>query len=175
MASRSNNSKVKGVWLVAIPINQEFSQPQFHFGERVKWWVETKSTRNWLTGRIKGMWFTEKYEWEYWVEVDPKSVDGLELEDSTTLRESALKFVKDANSTREFLQPISEWQPTHLAATFLGLSPDQLRNLRLRGVFVEGQHYRDTSLPNSARPCWQWHVERCNQQLAKKRKSVKDG
>lgn len=132
------------------------------------------SARNWLTGRIKGMWFTEEHEWEYWIEVDSKSVSGLELEETTTLRESALKFVRDTNSTRQFLQPASEWQPTQLAAKSLGLSPDQLRNLRLNGVFVEGQHYRDTSLPNSLRPCWQWHVERCNQQLAKRKSSRDD-
>ncbi|MBM0745161.1 hypothetical protein JOY44_27170 (plasmid) [Phormidium sp. CLA17] len=47
----------------------------------------------------------------------------------------------------------------------LGITNNQLRKLRLNGLFKQGFHYRDTSIPNSGLPRWQWHVERCTQAL----------
>ncbi|MBD2261098.1 DNA-binding protein [Pseudanabaena sp. FACHB-2040] len=55
---------------------------------------------------------------------------------------------------------------TEAAATLLGISAEQLRHLRRSGLFKAGHHYRDTSIPGSGKPRWQWHVERCAQALA---------
>jgi hypothetical protein len=150
------------VWLVAVPAKNEFTQPQFHFGECVKWTSESSPNRCWLTGRIRGMWFSDSHKWEYLIALDSSSVGKTELEASAILNESELKLVEGASMIRKYLKPASEWQPTEQAAVALGLSSDQLRNLRLKGLFSEGQHYRDTSVPGSARPYWQWNIEQCS-------------
>lgn len=162
--TRSSIPSSEIAWFVLVPKTTEFTQPQFHFGERVKWLVEIDANRQWLTGRIKGMWFAAQ-QWEYLVALDAKSVAGVDLEAVEVLAELDLKLVTDAATLRQKPQLNSEWQPTDQAAKILGLSADQLRNLRLKGFFIEGEHYRDASLPNSNRAYWQWHVERCNQFL----------
>jgi len=90
---------------------------------------------------------------------------GIELEDFVFLNQSELSKVSDSLSVISHPLPKSEWLMTRQAAAHLGLSPDQLRNLRVKGRFTSGVHYRDTSVPHSRRPCWQWHVERCHQAL----------
>jgi hypothetical protein len=54
---------------------------------------------------------------------------------------------------------------TQAAAATLGLSPAQLRKLRRKQLFKVGYHYRDTSVPGSGLPRWQWHVARCGKAL----------
>lgn len=156
-------------WSVLVPARAEFTQPRFHFGERVKWTLEIGASQHWLTGRIRGMWFSDSHEWEYLIALDARStIDNTELDASAILNETELKLVEDSNSIRKYLKPASEWQPTESAAVALGLSSDQLRNLRLKGLFREGQHYRDASVPGSARPYWQWNVEQCSQLLSRR-------
>lgn len=162
--TRSSIPSSEIAWFILVPKSTEFTQPQFHFGERVKWQADTGSTRQWLTGRIKGMWFGTQ-QWEYLVELDSKLIAGIDLEKIEVFAELDLKLVDDATTLRKAPQLNSEWQPTDQAAKILGLSADQLRNLRLKGLFIEGQHYRDASLPGSNRAYWQWHVEHCNQFL----------
>jgi hypothetical protein len=99
------------------------------------------------------------------VALDSKPTGEIDLEEVEVFAATALKLVDDTATLRQAPQLHSEWQPTDQAAKILGLSTDQLRNLRLKGLFIEGQHYRDASLPGSNRAYWQWHVERCNQVL----------
>jgi hypothetical protein len=152
------------IWLIAVP-KAEFSEPPFHFGERVKWWIDDKGVRHYLTGRIWGCWYSESEIWEYYIKLDAHQNIGIELEDFVFLNPTELRKVSDSSSMINQLKPNSSWFMTREAAAHLGVSPDQLRNLRSKGLFKSGVHYRDSSVPGSARPCWQWHVERCHQAL----------
>lgn len=160
-------------WMIAVPMRAEFTQPQFHFGERVKWLINHDAHRLWLSGRIMGLWFTQPDEqWEYLIRLDPIDPPaGIELDETTIALEIELKLVNDAHAIRHSLLPITDWQTTDLAARSLGLSSDQLRNLRLRGFFSDGYHVRDASVPNSRRPYWQWHIQRCEAALEASKKS----
>jgi hypothetical protein len=160
-------------WMIAIPMRAEFTQPLFHFGERVKWFVDHNASQFWLSGRITGMLFVQPDErWEYLIRIDPiEPPAGIELDETALLEEMELKLVNDADAIRNALLPITDWQTTDLAARSLGLSPDQLRNLRLKGFFNDGYHVRDTSVPNSRRPYWQWHIQRCEAALEASKKS----
>jgi hypothetical protein len=152
-------------WFIGVPKRADFTQPPFHFGERVKWWLDVEGVRHYLTGRIKGMLFTANQDWECWIELDRnRTITKYGLEDDV-LGASRLTLVKDSSSIRNQLKPPSEWALTNEAATRLGISSDQLRNLRLKGLFKSGYHYRDSSVPGSARPRWQWHIERCGKAL----------
>ncbi|WP_103666438.1 hypothetical protein [Pseudanabaena sp. BC1403] len=53
-----------------------------------------------------------------------------------------------------------DWIPTEQAAVELGITPRQLRKLRLQGVFKAGKHYRKKN-PIAARPTYVWHCDRC--------------
>ncbi|MBD1860026.1 DNA-binding protein [Leptolyngbya sp. FACHB-1624] len=63
------------------------------------------------------------------------------------------------------LQLEPEWRLTRVAAQKLGVSSEQLRKLRRRGLFKSGYHYRDISVPGSGKSRWQWHLTRCGQAL----------
>ena len=152
-------------WLIAVPKRAEFSQPDFHFGERCQWFSTSERDRHDFTGRITGMWFSRTYGWEYLMNLDrPLRSQGC-LEEEAVVNQSNLTLILDRYSIRNQLKPTSEWLFTSEAAQSLGISPDHLRHLRLKGLFKSGYHCRDTSLPGSARPCWQWHVERCHEAL----------
>ena len=71
-----------------------------------------------------------------------------------------------ATAVEAYLQPASAWLQTAPAAQVLGISSEQLRKLRRRGLFKVGTHCRDTSIPGSGLARWQWHIERCQQALA---------
>lgn len=153
-------------WLIAVPKRQEFTQPQFHFGERVKWSrKETQGTWLCRTGRIIGMQFTAEQVWNYQLQLDSDSMSG-DMEQTVCVDAEEIKLVNDSASVRTHLNPASDWVTTQQAAQELGVSPEQLRKLRRRGLFKVGYHYRDTSVPGSGLPRWQWHVERCGKALA---------
>jgi hypothetical protein len=137
-------------WMIAVPMRAEFIQPLFHFGERVKWLITAETRRFWLSGRIMGLWFSKEMEgWQYVIQMDKiKPPPGTELDETAIVEEIELQLVNDADAIRHSLTPPSDWQTTDLAAQALGLSPDQLRKLRLKGCLREGYHVRDASLPN---------------------------
>jgi len=153
-------------WLLGIPKRQEFTQPKFHFGERVKWGTEaTSGTWNWQTGRIIGLSFTANRLWTYLIDLDQNGQAADTESNEQSLEEQSLQLVKDSASLRNQLKPESEWLLTQQAAERLGLSATQLRKLRRKGLFKAGHHYRDTSVPGSGLPRWQWHLERCGKAL----------
>jgi hypothetical protein len=153
-------------WLVAVPKRQEFTQPEFHFGERVKWSGED-AQGIWFcrTGRIIGMKFTTEQGWHYQLQLDPDSI-APDMDQTVIVAAEDIKLVKDSASIRTHLKPESDWVITQQAAQALGVSPEQLRKLRRRGLSKIGHHYRDTSVPGSGLSRWQWHVERCGKALA---------
>lgn len=57
-----------------------------------------------------------------------------------------------------------DWADTDQAALQLGITPRQLRELRKRGVFKSGKHYRKKN-PQAANPRYVWHIERCSKIL----------
>lgn len=152
-------------WIIAVPKRQEFTQPSFHFGERVKFCQGQGIDRTWETGRITGMHFVEGEEWLYSVLLDNTSELVLCGVQEVTARAVELKLVQDSCTIRTQLQPQKQWLLTAEAASQLGITAAQLRKLRLNGLFKSGHHYRDISVPNSGLPRWQWHVERCNKAL----------
>lgn len=165
--SNSINSTMdhEHAWFVAVPKRQEFTQPSFHFGERVKFYQGQGHERTWETGRITGMQFVEGQQWTYNVILDNTSsliTCGVQ---ALTAREDELKLVKDSYAIRDQLQPERPWLLTGKAALQLGITATQLRKLRLNGLFKSGHHYRDISIPGSGLSRWQWHVGRCAQAL----------
>lgn len=166
--NKPSNCPQDYVWLIAVPKRVQFIEPLFHFDERVKFRSESgkKDLHCWETGRIIGMKFVGvEADWVYSVCID---VDSPLFElgvQEVSVKQSQLKLVKDSCSIRELLLGEQAWFPTAEAASRLSISPEQLRKLRLNGMFKSGHHYRDTSIPGSGRPCWQWHVERCSQAL----------
>ena len=152
-------------WFVGVPKCQEFTQPQFHFGERVKWSYEEDGHRIYRTGRILGMKFTPAQQWQYEIHLDVESSRSSEGEREVTIPETALTLISDSASIRLQLQPEPDWRLTRVAAQKLGVSSEQLRKLRRRGLFKSGYHYRDISVPGSGKSRWQWHLTRCSQAL----------
>lgn len=154
------------VWLIIVPKRVEFCQPSFHFGERVKFCQGHGKDRSWETGRIVGMNFTDSDQWVYTVSLDlesPLSQCGIQ---EITAYQHELQLVKDHCSLRSAVDIQPQWFNTAEAAELLNVSPAQLRKLRLNGMFKSGHHYRDTSVPGSGLPRWQWQVERCSKALA---------
>lgn len=153
-------------WFIAVPKYQEFTQPEFYFGERVKG-VKKKiqGTQFDRTGRIIGMKFTTEQVWHYYLQLDP-SDQSPEIAQAAIVSAKEITLVKDSDSVRTHFKPASDWVTTQQAAQQLGVSPEQLRKLRRRGLFKVGYHYRDTSVPGSGLSRWQWHVERCGKALA---------
>ena len=152
-------------WIIAVPKRQEFTQPAFHFGERVKFCQGQGSELVWETGRITGMHFVDGEQWLYSVLLDNTSAlvsDGVQ---AVTAKAIELKLVKDSYAIRAQFQPQKQWLLTAEAALQLSLTATQLRKLRLNGLFKSGHHYRDISVPNSGLPRWQWHVECCSKAL----------
>lgn len=152
-------------WLITIPKRSEFSEPAFHFGERVKFCPGKEGDRTWETGRIVGMKASEQEQWIYHIELDsdsPLYACGIQ---ELSAKQNEVSLVKDSCSVRNQVQATRAWFPTAEAAALLGITNNQLRKLRLNGLFKQGFHYRDTSIPNSGLPRWQWHVERCTQAL----------
>jgi len=110
-------------WLIVVPKRQEFTQPKFHFGERVKWCTEAKSS-SWgcQTGRIIGVHFIASHGWTYLINLDQegKAPDAASGEQS--IAEQFLQLVKDSASLRRQLKPAADWLLTNQAAARLGLS-----------------------------------------------------
>ena len=152
-------------WFIGVPKCQEFTQPQFHFGERVKWTHEADGHRFYRTGRIFGMTFTPAQQWQYEIHLDVESSLSSQEEGEVTIPETALKLVPDSQSIRPQLRPEPDWRLTQDAAQTLGVSAEQLRKLRRKGLFKSGYHYRDISVPGSGKSRWQWHVIRCGKAL----------
>ena len=153
-------------WLIIVPKRAEFSEPLFHFGERVKFCQGQGRERSWETGRITGMKFDASAQWSYSIALDlesPLSECGVE---EVTARQAELQLVKDSCTLRSTLEAQLQWFNTAEAAEALNVKPGQLRKLRLNGMFKIGHHYRDTSVPGSGLPRWQWHVERCTKALS---------
>jgi hypothetical protein len=151
-------------WFIAVPKRQEFTEPPFHFGERVKWKeLDETGECTFRSGRIIGLSFLPKDLWQCQVWCD----DANDTHQPTFLAARNLKLVKDSVSIRSQIEmPQSSWKMTAEAAELLGLTADQLRKLRRYGLFKQGHHFRDTSVPGSGKPRWQWHVERCTRALA---------
>lgn len=150
-------------WLIAIPKRQEFTAPPFHFGERVKWQeMGTTGEHSFHSGRILGLSFSLDDDWQCQVCRDEAAEDRF-----ISLAASRLKLVQDSASIRQQLAARrSAWKMTVKAAAELGITADQLRKLRRCGLFKPGHHFRDTSVPGSGKPRWQWHLERCARALA---------
>ncbi len=156
-------------WLVLVPKRQEFNQPPFHFGERVKWAERDASNQHvFQTGRLLGLLFQE--DTEEWIGLI--RLDVAEISDAPAWKPlvvhpcQSLKLVSDSTVIRDQLQTKSVWMMTKDAAAALGLSPEQLRRLRRKELFKAGVHCRDTSVPGSGIARWQWHVERCSKAIA---------
>lgn len=152
-------------WLITVPKRSEFSEPDFHFGERVKFCPGQGKNCSWETCRIIGIKVSGQDKWIYQIELDddsPLYACGIQ---ELSAKQSELSLVKDSYSVRNQFQATREWFLTAEAAALLGITSNQLRKLRLNGMFKNGYHYRDTSIPNSGLPRWQWHVERCTQAL----------
>ena len=155
------------VWYIAVPTSAEFTQPQFHFGERVSWSLEDETDQCRITGRIFGMDFhAADGEWHYDITPDAGQHLPFELEEFVFLTDQALTLIQDEFTLRGNVDPLCDWLPTQQAARRLGLLPDQLRNLRQQGRFIAGHHCRDASVPGSRRSLWQWHLGRCHEALA---------
>ena len=152
-------------WFIGVPKCQEFTQPQFHFGERVKWTHEADGHRFYRTGCILGMTFTLAQQWQYEIHLDVESSLSSQEDCEVTIPETALKLVPDSQSIRPQLQTEPDWRLTQVAAQALGVSAEQLRKLRRKGLFKSGYHYRDISVPGSGKSRWQWHVVRCGKAL----------
>jgi hypothetical protein len=58
-----------------------------------------------------------------------------------------------------------KWYYTAQASGVLDLPAEKLRDLARSGMFKVGFHIRDVSGPNSKRPTWQFHIERCEKLL----------
>ncbi|MBM0745570.1 hypothetical protein JOY44_29560 (plasmid) [Phormidium sp. CLA17] len=153
------------VWFIGVPKCQEFTQPQFYFGERVKWPYKEDGHRIYRTGRIFGMTFTSAQQWQYEIHLDLESSLPVQEDGDVTIPETALKLVPDSQSIRPQLRPEPDWRLTQVAAQTLGVSAEQLRKLRRRGLFKSGYHYRDISVPGSGKSRWQWHAIRCGKAL----------
>lgn len=163
-----NNSVVPEAdhaWFLAVPKRQEFTMPAFHLGERVKWRVagEGRSPR-YQSGRVMGLVFRASQEWHYIICVDVPETDAEAWQEHPA---TVLTLVPDTASIRSQIDlHQSPWQMSEAAAAALGISAAQLRKLRRQGMFKAGHHYRDTSVPGSGKPRWQWHVGRCEKALA---------
>lgn len=144
-----------------------FTPPQFYFGDRVQWTGED-ANGVWAsrTGQITGLHFTRLRTWQYQVRFDADPATDAESELDVSCAEWLLQLRQKPNRIEPHLPPPSEWLTTAQAAQVLGLSPEQLRRLRRKGLFKVGHHCRDTSFPNSGLSRWQWHVVRCGQALA---------
>ncbi|MBD2054648.1 hypothetical protein H6F88_01150 [Oculatella sp. FACHB-28] len=164
MEKAFNNSS-SHIWYIAVPSSGGFTEPQFHFGERVRWSLEEQGNLYQLTGRIVGIWFYNNC-WNYDINLDLAHIEEIELEECVTLQDVDLSLVCDECALRDQLDPLCEWLPTQRAAKRLGLLPEQLRHLRQQGKFMQGYHCRDASVPGSRKPLWQWHIGRCNEALA---------
>jgi hypothetical protein len=148
-------------WLISVPKRADFSEPLFHFGERVKVTQGSGRDRTWDTGRILGMKFNEPDQWLYTLQLDsdsPLVECGVQ---EVVAKQSELLLVQDSCCLRQKLNQQPNWLDTVIAASTLGISAIQLRKLRLKGLFKSGYHYRDISIPGSGLPRWQWHVSRC--------------
>lgn len=55
----------------------------------------------------------------------------------------------------------SEWLDSNTAAKELGITPRRLRQLRKDGLFRLGMHCRIISKPDTDKPRYRWHVDRC--------------
>ncbi|HEY9659762.1 MAG TPA: hypothetical protein V6C65_15000 [Allocoleopsis sp.] len=160
--------KTDSVWYITVPKQQEFTEPKFHFGEQVQWRREAIGcSRTSLTGRIIGMQFiAHAQSWQYQIvrnEFGPQPGDASEF---TEVVEENLIEGQNSVSMHQRIHPVSDWLSTDQAAAQLGISAEQLRKLRRRGLFKVGHHCRDTSVPGSGLPRWQWHLARCEKALA---------
>jgi hypothetical protein len=167
--AKASPNPLDQVWLVVVP-QQAFVEPQFHFGERVQWAGEDdQGVWQRQTGGIMGMTFTGSHGWEYHIQPDASPTDVHQPNVVTRLvhlKVHDLTRIAAATAVETYLQPASAWSPTTQAAQVLGISSEQLRKLRRKGLFKVGTHCRDTSIPGSGLPRWQWHSERCQQALA---------
>lgn len=112
------------------------------------------------------MKFDSSTKWSYTVDLDlESSLNQCGIEEITA-NQAELQLVKDSCTLRSALDVKPQWFNTAEAAELLNVSPGQLRKLRLNGMFKSGHHYRDTSIPGSNLPRWQWHIERCAKALA---------
>ncbi|MBD2261086.1 hypothetical protein [Pseudanabaena sp. FACHB-2040] len=128
-----------------MPKRQEFTEPSFHFGERVKWSQRDEAgQRLYCSGHIVGMSFQGDEHWHYTICLDTSPETDSEL---TIQRDDQLKLVKDSSCIRDHFAPTTHWQMTEAAATLLSISAEQLRHLRRSGLFKASHHYRDTSIP----------------------------
>lgn len=152
-------------WLITVPKRSEFSEPAFHFGERVKFCPSKGGSCSWETGKVIGMKVSGQDKWIYQIELDDDSALYACGVRELSAKQHELSLVKDSCSVRNQVQTTREWFLTAEASALLGITSNQLRKLRLNGMFKNGYHYRDTSIPNSGLPRWQWHLERCSQAL----------
>lgn len=153
-------------WFIAVPKRQEFTEPKFHFGERVKYSGEDNNGAWYCqTGRIVGMQFSPSQGWQYQLLLDSEEPASTPRLAERYFAELELTLVKDSASLRTQFKGESEWLSTQQAASRLGISAEQLRRLRRKGFLKVGHHCRDTSVPGSNLSRWQWHVDRCSKAL----------
>ncbi|MCY7276624.1 MAG: hypothetical protein LH702_23540, partial [Phormidesmis sp. CAN_BIN44] len=109
--------------------------------------------------------FTPAQQWQYEIHLDVESSLPSQEDGEVTIPETDLKLVPDSQSIRPQLRTEPDWRLTQEEAQALGVSAEQLRKLRRRGLFKSGYHYRDISVPGSGKSRWQWHVVRCGKAL----------
>lgn len=163
-SSKTSTPQSDLAWFIAVPNRQEFTQPQFNFGERVKFCQEQERGRIWETGCIVVMKF-DSQQWTYSIILDSNSFLISCGMHEVTAKEAELQVVLDSCAIRQQIQKEQQWFFTAEAAAKLSITAEQLRKLRLNGLFKQGHHYRDTSIPGSGLPRWQWHIDRCNKAL----------
>ncbi|WP_348257689.1 helix-turn-helix domain-containing protein [Funiculus sociatus] len=110
------------------------------------------------------MHFTRLQTWQYQVRLDPTTGAGSDTDLSCAEYDLQLTQALHRVQPQPPLSQ-SEWLTTAQAAEVLGLSPEQLRRLRRKGLFKVGHHCRDTSVPGSGLSRWQWHLIRCGKAL----------
>lgn len=164
-SSLSFKKQQEQFWWVSIPQCSEFSEPRFHFGERVKFQYGKKSDRVWESGWVVGMKYDEQALWIYLIVLDENSSLTKYGIQEVNAKENELMLFKDLRHRREQRQNDLQWFDTGISALKLGVSAEQLRKLRRKGMFKSGYHYRDISIPGSGKPRWQWHIERCTKAL----------
>lgn len=166
-SSIQSSVALKEGWLLASSKESAFASPQFYFGDWVQWTGEDVNGV-WArrTGQITGMHFTRLRTWQYQVRFDADPAAGAESDLDISCAEYLLQLKQAPHRVQPHPTTLSEWSTTAQAAQVLGLSPEQLRRLRRKGLFKVGHHCRDTSFPNSGLSRWQWHVVRCGQALA---------
>ncbi|MBW4480279.1 MAG: hypothetical protein KME54_26445 [Tolypothrix brevis GSE-NOS-MK-07-07A] len=83
------------------------------------------------------------------------------------LRDAIKTILAEMLGVNNVIQSSRQWYDTELAYSLLGLnSVKQLREMVRSGTLRIGHEVRDVRSPDSLVPRYQFHIEKCEQQLA---------